>query len=138
MDVSGFGKVVPSGITSTLMRINEDAFLPGRNLLLVLCGAAYAYRVQADGVAIGLLDPEDHLFPDQSYEFLSQCEVILEVAMGKHSFVLAPLLKFTKRDVLAMASARGLKDTYSCHAGGDVPCGECVSCLEISNAKERR
>ena len=34
MDISGFGKVITSGITNTAMRINEDAFLPGRNLLL--------------------------------------------------------------------------------------------------------
>ena len=31
MDVSGFGKTIRSGITDKEMRINEDAFLPGRN-----------------------------------------------------------------------------------------------------------
>src|SRR3972149_5271454 len=71
MDISGFGKVITSGITNTALRINEDAFLPGRNLLLLLCGAAHAYRVQADGVAIGLLNPDDHIFPDQTQEFLN-------------------------------------------------------------------
>jgi len=138
MDVSGFGKIVPSGITNSSMRINEDAFLPGRNLLLLLCGAAHAYMVQADGVAIGLLHPKDCLFPDQTREFLSYCEVILEVAMGRAISVVAPLLEFSKEDVLKMASAHGLKDTYSCHAGGDTPCGKCVACVEIKNATERR
>lgn len=137
MDVAGFGKIVASGITDSSLRINEDAFLPGRNLLLILCGAAYAYRVQADGVAIGLLDPEEHLFPDQTREFLSQCERIIKTAMDAVISIIAPLLDFTKKDVLMMASARGLKDTYSCHAGGDEPCGKCVACLEILNANER-
>jgi len=137
MDVAGFGKVVPSGITNTEMRINEDAFLPGRNLLLLLCGAAYAYRVQADSVAIGLLSPKDLLFPDQTLDFLRKTEDIIETTMQKRISVLAPLIEFTKADVLLMAKARGVRGTYSCHAGGDEPCGKCVSCVEIANAKER-
>jgi 7-cyano-7-deazaguanine synthase len=138
MKISGFGKVITSGITSKAMRINEDAFLPGRNLLLLLCGAAYAYKVRADSVAIGLLNQEDRLFPDQSKEFLKRSEDVIDTTMGKHIAVLAPLIEFTKADVLAMAEARGLADTYSCHAGGDMPCGKCVSCKEITHAKERR
>lgn len=137
MDVSGFGKIVPSGITDPTMRINEDAFLPGRNLLLLLCGAAYAYSVQADGVAIGLLNPEDCLFPDQTLDFLRKTEDMIETAMKKRIAVLAPLIEFTKADILSLATARGLQDTYSCHAGGNEPCGKCVACIEIANAKER-
>ncbi len=137
MDVSGFGKIVPSGITDPTMRINEDAFLPGRNLLLLLCGAAYAYSVQADGVAIGLLNPEDCLFPDQTLDFLRKTEHMIETAMKKRITVLAPLIEFTKADILSLATARGLQDTYSCHAGGNEPCGKCVACIEIANAKER-
>lgn len=137
MDISGFGRTIPSGITNLKMRINEDAFLPGRNLLLILTGAAYAYGVRAEGVAIGLLDPEDHLFPDQTREFINQCEVMVKVAMGKSISVLAPLMEFTKKDVLTMARARRLQGTYSCHLGGDYPCGKCVACIEIANAEER-
>lgn len=137
MDICGFGKVVPSGITSTEMRINEDAFLPGRNLLLLLCGAAYAHGVQADGVAIGLLNPKDHLFPDQTREFISKSEDMIETTMGRRIAVLTPLIEFTKADVLAMVEARGIRDTYSCHSGGDIACGKCVACVEIANAKER-
>lgn len=137
MDVSGFGKIVPSGITDPTMRINEDAFLPGRNLLLLLCGAAYAYSVQADGVVIGLLNPEDCLFPDQTLDFLRKTEDMIETAMKKRITVLAPLIEFTKADILSLATARGLQDTYSCHAGGNEPCGKCVACIEIANAKER-
>ena len=137
MNLSGYGKTVPSGITDTSMRINEDAFLPGRNLLLLLCGAAYAYRVNADGVAIGLLNPKNHLFPDQTSTFLRKAEDMIETAMRKHIAVLAPLIEFSKADVLSMAAARGLHDTYSCHAGGHEPCGKCVACVEIADAKRR-
>ena len=51
LDLSGFGKVISSGLTDSNLRVNEDAFLPGRNLLFVLAGAAHAYKVQANSVA---------------------------------------------------------------------------------------
>jgi len=137
MDLSGFGKTIPSGITDSRLRINKDAFLPGRNLLLVLAGASFAFTVQAYGVAIGLLNPTEHLFPDQTPEFVKACESIIEIAMGRRINVLTPLIEFSKSDVLAMAQARGLTGTYSCHSGSDTPCGVCVSCVEIINAKKR-
>ena len=40
MDVKGFGTLVSSGLTNANLRINEDAFLPGRNLLFLVVGAA--------------------------------------------------------------------------------------------------
>jgi len=138
MDLSGFGKIISSGLTDPKLRINEDAFLPGRNLLFILAGAAHAVKVQASGVAIGLLDPANHLFPDQTKKFIEECENIIETAMEMHIAVLTPLFEFSKSDVLTMAHMRGLQGTYSCHAGGDTPCGVCVACIEIANAKGRR
>ncbi len=137
MDLSGFGKTIPSGITDSRLRINEDAFLPGRNLLFVLTGAAHAFKVQANGVALGLLDPAQHLFPDQTREFAEACEAMIETTMGRRIRVLTPLIEFSKSDVLTMARTRGLTGTYSCHAGGDTPCGVCVACMEIMNAEKR-
>ncbi len=137
MDTSGFGKVVPSGITSKELRVNEDAFLPGRNLLLLLCGAAYACTVQASGVAIGLLSPRDHLFPDQTREFLDQAESTIATAMGRRITVLTPLIELMKADVMAMLEKRAIRGTYSCHSGRDVFCGKCVACIEIARAKKR-
>ena len=136
MDLSGYGRVIPSGITSPSLRIAEDAFLPGQNMLMILAGTGYVYRINAQGVAIGLLSPETHLFPDQTEKFLRACESTLETALGRRIAVVAPLLHLTKSDVLAMARERGLTTTYSCHAGTDEPCGECVACLEIIHAQE--
>ncbi len=78
------------------------------------------------------------MFPDQTIQFVKECEIILEAAMGRKIAVLTPLIEFTKSDVLAMARIRGLCDTYSCHAGGDTPCGICVACVEIASAKKER
>ncbi len=135
MNLAGFGRTIPSGLTDESLRINEDAFLPGRNLLFVLAGAAYAFKVQADSIALGLLDPKYHLFPDQNTEFVEECERMIKLAIGKSISILTPLIEFSKSDVLAMAATRGIRNAYSCHAGGDIPCGVCIACLEIINAK---
>jgi 7-cyano-7-deazaguanine synthase len=138
MDLSGFGKLISCGITNRAMRINEDAFLPGRNLLLILAGASYAYYLGVESVAIGLLNEEHRLFPDQTKDFLKQCESMIETSLGRHIYVIAPLINLSKSEVLQMAQARKVVGTYSCHAGGDTPCGKCVSCIEIKNSQERK
>src|ERR1700687_116303 len=38
--LQGFGELVPSGLTWSSRRLNEDAYLPGRNTLFLLAGAA--------------------------------------------------------------------------------------------------
>ena len=55
MDISGFGSIVRSGLTSTTLDIHADAFTPTRNLLFLVVAGAFACEVGADSVAIGLL-----------------------------------------------------------------------------------
>lgn len=135
MNLSGFGKLIASGLTSASLRINEDAFLPGRNLLFLLAGCAYAYQVKAKTVGIGVLSEEFHIFPDQTGEFLRQAESAIQTALGYAINIVAPLMKFNKSEVLELARQKGISGTYSCHSGQDTPCGICVSCLEIKNAE---
>ena len=137
MSLSGFGENISSGLTDRQKDIFADAFLPGRNLLFLLAGAAYAYQVDASAVAIGLLNEETHLFPDQTGQFLNQAEAMLSLCMGRKIRIIAPLMKFYKSDVLRLAKRYGLTGTYSCHSGLDEPCGVCVSCKELFSAQRK-
>lgn len=130
VNLSGYGQLIPSGITNRSLRINEDAFLPGRNLLLVVVGAAYAYSMKARSVALGLLNEDDSIFPDQTVHFLDSAQRSVSLALGFEVSILAPLMPMTKRDVLLLAEEAGICGTYSCHAGLQEPCGVCVSCVE--------
>jgi 7-cyano-7-deazaguanine synthase len=136
VNLHGFGKLIPSGLTDRHARINEDAFLPGRNLLFLLVGASYAYRVKAKSVAIGLLSEAHRIFPDQTVSFVEKCEALLESAMGYKVKVVAPLMHLSKRDSMELARLRGITGTYSCHSGHGEPCGVCVSCKEIENTRD--
>lgn len=138
LDISGFGHLISSGLTDATKSINEDAFLPGRNLLFLLCGASYAHQTNSSGVAIGLLSEESSIFPDQRKTFLLSAEGVIETALGRKVRLVAPLMGLTKRQVIDLAKSRQLTGTYSCHAGGPSPCGRCVSCQEFQNAQNER
>lgn len=137
MNLSGFGETISSGITDRKKDIFADAFLPGRNLLFLLAGGAYAYQTNANAVAIGLLNEETHLFPDQTRQFLIQAEAMISFCMGRTIRIIAPLLSFYKSDVIRLAQQYGLIGTYSCHSGLDDPCGVCVSCKELLSAQRK-
>lgn len=131
MDLSGFGQVIASGLTNVGMDVKEDAFTPGRNMLFLLMGSAYAYQVGASSVAIGLLAEQFSLFPDQRQPFLVQAEQAISAAMGRQIKVLTPLIDFGKADVIRLATEKGVAGTYSCHIGNSQPCGHCIACLEF-------
>ena len=131
MDINGFGKIVRSGLTDDTLRVYEDAFTPGRNLLFLLVAAAYAHKVGADTVGIGLLHEDTSFFPDQTSAFLSAAEATLALAVDRPIRVVAPLASFHKADVVALAIEKGIEQTYSCHVGDKVPCGQCIACREF-------
>ncbi|HEX7931071.1 MAG TPA: 7-cyano-7-deazaguanine synthase [Sphingomicrobium sp.] len=130
-NLGGYGQLIRSGLTDTSQRVYEDAYTPGRNLLFLLAGAAYAAKIGADAVSIGLLHEETSLFPDQTGTFLRSAEETLKLAVAKPVRVLAPLAEFHKRDVVRLAEEKGLTGSYSCHLGEAEPCGGCIACREF-------
>lgn len=134
MDLRGFGKLIPSGLTNRTLRLNEDAYLPGRNLLFLLAAGSYAYSNNCSAIAIGLLTEKHHLFPDQTSAFLKQAERLFTSTFDRKIKIVTPLIKFSKKDVVALAKHKKVSGTYSCHSGKSVPCGKCISCLEFINA----
>ncbi|MES3110091.1 7-cyano-7-deazaguanine synthase [Sphingomonas aurantiaca] len=130
-DLSGYGRLIRSGLTDTSLRVFEDAFTPGRNMLFLLTAAAHAYQHNADAISIGLLHEDTSLFPDQTSAFLSEAEALITRSMGRTIRVLAPLAQFHKHDVVTLAEQKGIHGTYSCHLGGEEPCGACIACNEF-------
>jgi 7-cyano-7-deazaguanine synthase len=130
-DLSGFGRLIRSGLTDRSQDVYKDAFTPGRNLLFLLAAAAHAAKLDADAVSIGLLHEDASLFPDQTRRFLASAEATLALAVDRPVRILAPLAEFHKRDVVRLAEEKGLTGSYSCHLGEDEPCGECIACREF-------
>ncbi len=130
IDISGYGKSISSGLTDSSRDIYEDAFLPCRNLVFVTFAAAYAYQVDASSIALGLLREDSSLFPDQTEAFITTAEKTIEMTLNRPIRILAPLMVFSKKDIVNLAANMGIQNTYSCHAGTTPPCGSCVACRE--------
>ncbi|ONN64992.1 7-cyano-7-deazaguanine synthase [Herbaspirillum sp. VT-16-41] len=130
-ELSGYGGLIRSGLTDKGLRVLEDAFTPGRNMLFLLTAAAYAYQVNADAISIGLLNEDVSIFPDQTSAFVTNAEQLLVASMGRPLKVLTPLAEFHKNDVVALAQLKGIRGTYSCHKGDETPCGACIACNEF-------
>jgi 7-cyano-7-deazaguanine synthase len=128
--LSGYGRLVTSGLTDPTKDIYADAFLPCRNLFFLTVAAAFAFQQGASGVGIGLLSDSFSIFPDQTRSFLADAQATLTRALGRAMKVVAPLMTYSKADVLKVAKDRGITATYSCHAGRETPCGACVACRE--------
>lgn len=131
VNFSDWGKQFRTGLTDPSKDIFLDAFTPNRNLLFLLIGSSVAYQKQASAVAIGLLSEQTHIFSDQTTSFLRAAEALLRVSLNYTVEIVAPLMQFSKRDVIALAMKYQLVNTYSCHAGRKKQCGRCISCLEF-------
>lgn len=138
LSVNGFGQIIPSGLTDPNRDIVADAFLPCRNLLFAVCGAAYAYSKGAESVALGLLDESEAIFPDQTGQFIEEAERVVRIATGRSIRIVAPLLTLSKAEVIALADQLGIHGTYSCHRGTAEPCGQCISCMERIRASQSK
>lgn len=128
--LDGYGNLLSCGLTDPDKHIVDDVFLPCRNLMFLTVGAAYAFQCGADRLGIGLLDEASHLFPDQTKAFLNDAEDLLSKSLGKPIKLVAPLMSFSKADVVEIAKEKKIIGTYSCHAGTEIPCGVCVACRE--------
>ena len=137
MDLSGFGKVILSGLTDKQKDVKLDAFTPGRNLMFLIMGGAFAHQTGATSIAIGLLSEEFSLFPDQTASFISHAEAAINSSLDLKLKIVTPLSAFSKADVIRLAKSKGIAGTYSCHIGDSEPCGYCISCLEFNSQRER-
>jgi len=138
VDLNGYGKLMPTGITDTAQDIIKNAFLPGRNLLFLVVGSSYAHFKGINKVAIGLLSEESHLFPDQTEKFIVNANFAINSALDDNITIVTPLITFSKKDVLKLAKhfKIPLYETYSCHSGQKIYCRKCISCKELLETNE--
>lgn len=83
LDVSNYGKQMKSGLTNKSLDIVNNAFLPNRNALFLLIAASFAYQHSCNAIAIGLLNEDCHIFPDQTRYFLDKMEEMLTLSLGR-------------------------------------------------------
>lgn len=123
-------KAVPLRSQLITGKLTDEPFLPGRNLLLLLSAAWKACELKTGFIAIGLRDVAG--FPDTSDVFVRSFSNLSYMAFGRTLTVLAPLLNFSKQEVVNLGRELGTKLSlsYSCYLGRSKPCGRCSGCKD--------
>jgi len=128
-DISDFYKVPLKYIRVTGFPQWGVGFVPGRNAFL-LHTALMAVTFQKGMVAIGI--HSGTAYRDCSDYFLRHMQSSFDIYARGRIHVSAPFLRWTKIEIWEYCRTMKVpvELTYSCEAGHDQPCGQCLSCID--------
>jgi 7-cyano-7-deazaguanine synthase len=110
--------------------VDNDLYLPYRNILFLSVGSAYAQARGINRVYSAFINSNHAKEIDCSAEFFSR----LTTLMAEYGSVeiRMPFRDFSKRQVVELAIQLGVPigTTYSCQASSKIPCGACPNCVE--------
>lgn len=117
-----------------------STYVPFRNGLFLSSAAAVAISKGCGIIYYGAHsdDAAGNAYPDCSKQFNDAINTAIYVGSGKQVMIEAPFIGMTKAEVVK----KGLELkapyhlTWSCYEGGDVPCGECGTCIDRKKAFE--
>jgi 7-cyano-7-deazaguanine synthase len=108
---------------------DEDVFLPGRNVLLLVKPLLWCHLHGVPEIAMAPLAVNP--FPDATPEFFDQFTAAVNRSVGGSVRVIRPYADLHKTDVIRRGAALPLQHTYSCICpAGDLHCGKCSKCHE--------
>lgn len=113
-----------------------STYVPARNTILLSVALGYAESLGADSIYIGANAIDYSGYPDcrpeyfRSFEHLARLATKAGVERRWNVRVEAPLLRLSKAEIVRLGDRLGVpwELTWSCYAGGRVPCGRCDSC----------
>ena len=110
--------------------IDDEVYLPGRNLLLVTKAAVWCRLRAVERLALGSL--AGNPFPDSSDLFFERFADVLNQGMAGQLRIVRPFAGLTKADVLRRFPELPWHLTVSCLDPDDRgrPCGACNKCAE--------
>ena len=114
----------------------EQVWVPARNVVFLSIGAALAENHRFDMIVTGFDAEEAATFPDNTPEFVESFNRMLETGTLMRPEVFTPLIYMSKTDIARRGIEIGapLEWSWSCYEGGEMPCGECESCLRRARA----
>jgi len=106
-------------------------YVPGRNTIFLSYALSLAESRGAGTIIIGTNQIDSSGYPDCRAAYLAAFQRMARRGSSLTRVrVLAPLARLRKRQIIALAVRLGvpLEHTWSCYAGGRVPCGRCDAC----------
>lgn len=126
---------VPSGhYTEESMKITV---VPCRNLLFLICAAAWAMSNEITKVAYAAHAGDHYIYPDCRPSFVQRTEDVLR-EYNPEIRVLAPFVNLSKAEIVGIGLGLGVdySKTWSCYKGNEKACGTCGTCRERLEAFE--
>lgn len=118
----------------------KRVWVPNRNGVFVQVAAAYAERLGAKKVLLGLNREEAVTFPDNSSDFMKAETLALRYSTLAQVEVFSHTVDLTKKEIVAQLRALShpfpWDFLWSCYEGFENPCGKCESCLRLKRALE--
>lgn len=116
----------------------KAVWVPNRNGLFLNIAAAFADAHDYDYIVFGANKDEGTTFPDNTEEFRSAMTKVFESSTLKKPRVVAPLINYTKSDIVRIAIAESipLELVRSCYSSNSKHCGLCESCKHLKTALE--
>jgi len=150
VDMSFFGALIPGGSALTdaavavprLADLGHDVltqpptYVPNRNMMLLSVAAAYAESRGVRDVFYGAQTQDRYGYWDCTPEFLERLNSVFALNRKPPITVHAPFVWMRKAEELQLGLELGVDyaHTWTCYCGGEVPCGECPSCVERAAA----
>jgi 7-cyano-7-deazaguanine synthase len=109
-----------------------NTFVPGRNLLFLTVGAAFAYQREIVDLVIGTCQTDYSGYPDCREQTMHAMQQALILGMDYPFRIHTPLMHLTKAQTVHLAQDVGalpaMAYSHTCYEGVFPPCGTCPAC----------
>ena len=113
-----------------------SVWVPNRNGLFLNIAAAFADAYDYDYIIFGANKDEGTTFSDNTESFRALASNLFEYSTQKKPKVIAPLINYTKGDIVKVAIEKSvpIELVRSCYGSEDIHCGICESCKHLKKA----
>ncbi|HOW15890.1 7-cyano-7-deazaguanine synthase QueC [Methanosarcina sp.] len=126
-------EAAPAAITENSAKA---VWVPNRNGVMLNIAGSFAESRGCDYIVVGFNGEEAGTFPDNSLDYVKAMDHAFSYSTQNRVRVLAPLIEMGKTEIVkrALEAKAPLEYSWSCYHGGEIPCGECESCVRRARA----
>ncbi len=114
----------------------KQTVVPNRNMIMLSIAAGVALSQDRSALYYGAHSGDHAIYPDCRADFVAAMQRALGLCDWQKIDLQVPFLDLDKPEIVRRGAALGVDfgQTWTCYTGGDIPCVECGSCVERSEA----
>lgn len=133
LSLEDIADAAPAAITENSAKA---VWVPNRNGVMLNIAGSFAESRGCDYIVVGFNGEEAGTFPDNSLDYVKAMDHAFSYSTQNGVRVMAPLIEMGKTEIVkrALEAKAPLEYSWSCYHGGEIPCGECESCVRRARA----